>query len=181
MRTRVFVVIAVAALALAGCGDHNLVLKVDVLSYLDAAQRVINVPSVPAVGVEGQVPILDMPINLIEGLDKAAEVKSVTLSLGGSVTVVSGAGSGRFKLYLSEVGTSSTTPVMDVPVTFAAGQPAIVDVTTDGGPDVARLFTRKELQLRVVLDQVNITTAVTDMTVTISKLDAVVISGRKAM
>jgi hypothetical protein len=181
MRTRAFIVIAVAALALAGCGKHNLVLKVDVLSYLDAAQRSFSVPLVPAVGVEGEIPILDMPISLIEGLDEATEVKSVTLSLAGGVSVAGGAGSGHFKLYLSEPGTSSTTPVMDVPVTFSAGHPASIDATTEGGPEVARLFTRKNLQLKVVLDQVQITSTVTDMTVNITKFDAIVIAGRKAL
>jgi hypothetical protein len=181
MRTRAFIVIAVAALALAGCGDRNLVLKVDVLSYLEESQKTFVVPVVPAVGVEGEIPIVDTSINLIEGLDEAAEVKSVTLSLGGGVTVASGSGSGRFRLYLSDPGTPSPAIlVMDVPVTFSAGSPAIISRTTDGGPEVARLFTQKKLQLKVVLDQVNIISTVTNMTVTFTKLDAVVIAGRKA-
>ncbi|TFG89606.1 MAG: hypothetical protein E4H17_00330 [Gemmatimonadales bacterium] len=180
MRTRAFIVIAVAALALAGCGDRNLVLKVDVLSYLEASQRTYNVETVPAVGVEGEIPVLDIPISLIDGLDEAAEVKSVTLSLGGGVTVASGAGSAHLKLYLSEVGAPSRALVMDVPVTFAEGVPAVIDATTAGSQEVARLFTQKNLQLKVVLDQVNITSTVTDMTVTFTKLDAIVVAGRKA-
>ena len=179
MRTRALVVIAVAALALVGCGKHNLVLKVDVLSYLDASQRTFEVATVPAVGVEGEIPILDMPINLIEGLDKAAEVRSVTLSLAGGVSVEGGSGDGHFKLYLSEVGTTSSTPVMDVPVTFSAGSPAVIDVTTAGSAEVARLFAQKSLQLTVVLDHVHITSTVTNMRVAITKFDAIVISGRK--
>jgi hypothetical protein len=180
MRTRALVIVAAAALALAGCGKHNLVLKVDVLSYLDPAQRTFTVATVPAVGVEGEIPVLDMPINLVEGLDEVAEVKSVTLALAGGVSVSAGAGSARLKLYLSEPGTTSSTPVMDVPLAFSAGSPAVIDATTDGGAEVARLFTQKSLQLRVVLENVNITSTVSDMTVTIGKLDAIVISGRKA-
>ena len=182
MRTRAFIVIAVAALALAGCGNRNLVLKVDVLSYLDASQKSFNVPVVPAIGVKGEIPVVDMPISLIEGLDEAAEVKSVALSLGGRVTVAGGAGSGRFKIYLNEVGTTAPpTLVMDVPVTFSAGHPAIINTTTDGGPEVARLFTQKNLQLEVVLGDVWITSTVTDMVVTFTKLEAIVIAGRKAL
>ena len=190
MRTRAFIVIAVAALALAGCGNRNLVLKVDVLSYLEAAQKSFNVPVVPAVGVVGEIPIIEsMPISLIEGLDETAKVKSVTLSLGAGVTVASGSGSAHFKLYLSDEDTVplTTTPVINALVTFSAGAPGIVDATfpdadVDPGEQlrVAELFTHKNLRLAVVLDQVNITSTVTDMTVTITKLDAIVIAGRKA-
>lgn len=191
MRTRAFIVIAVAALALAGCGNHNLVLKVDVLSYLDAAQTTFNVETVPAVGeVPIAIPIIeDMSISLIEGLDDAAKVKSITLSMGMGVTVASGSGSGRFRMYLSDENTPplTTTPVMNAPVEFSAGSPGIVDATfPDADADaaeqlrVAELFTHKNLRLAVVLDEVDITSTVTDMTVTITKFEAVVLAGRKA-
>jgi hypothetical protein len=191
MRTRAFIVIAVAALALAGCGNHNLVLKVDVLTYLDAAQKTFTVETVPAVGdIPIPIPIIeDLPISLIEGLDDAAKVKSVTLSLGAGVTVASGSGSGRFKLYLSDENTDplTTTPVMNELVTFSAVAPGIVDATfPDANVDsdeqlrVAELFTHKNLRLAVVLDEVTITTTVTDMTVTITKFEVVVLAGRKA-
>ena len=184
MRTRAFIVIAVAALALAGCGDRNLVLKVDVLSYLDDSQKTINVAAVPAVGEIGSIPILpDMSINLIKGLDAAAQVRSATLSLGGQVTVESGSGSGKFKLYLSDEDTDplTTQPVMNVPVTFSAGSPAIVDAETAGSLAMAELFTQEKLRLAVVLDSVVIAPpGVTNMTVNITRLEAIVIAGRKA-
>lgn len=179
MRTPVFLVVALAALASAGCGNHNLVLDVDLLSYLDASQRTLHVEAVPPVGVPGEVPILDQSIGLIEGLDQAAAVRSVTLSLAGTISVEAGAGSGRLRLYLSEVGGAPSAPVMDVPVTFAAGSPAVVDVTTEAGPEVARLFAREELQLRAVIADVAITTAVVGMVVNTTRFDAVVIAGRK--
>jgi len=184
MRTRAFIVIAVAALALAGCGDHNLVLKVDVLSYLDDSQKTIHVGDVPAGSLPEPVAIVsDMPISLVDGLNDAAQVRSVTLSLGGQVTVESGSGSGRFKLYLSGEGTNplTTQPVMNVPLTFSAGSPAIVNAETAGSLAVAELFTQKNLHLAMVIDSVVIASpGVTNLTVTTSKLEAVVIAGRKA-
>jgi len=51
MRTRALIVIAAAALALTGCGDHHLVLKVDVLSYLDPALRAVAFGPVPGVPI----------------------------------------------------------------------------------------------------------------------------------
>jgi hypothetical protein len=182
MRTRAFIVIAVAALALAGCGKHNLVLKVDVLSYLDDSQRSFSVEAVPAVGELGTIPIVsDMTIRLIEGLDHAAEARSATLSLGGQVSVDSGSGSGRFRLYLSDGDTPplDSAPVMDVPVTFAAGAPAIINAETAGSPEVARLFTHKDLHLAMALDSVTIVSSVTHMTVTIGKFEVIVLAGRK--
>jgi hypothetical protein len=191
MRTRARIVTAVAALALTGCGNHNLVLKVDILSYLDDSQKVFSAASVPAIGEIGAIPIVgDQTIRLIEGLDGEAQVKSATLSLAGRVTAASGTGSGRFRLYLSDENTPplETVPVIDVPVRFSADAPAIVAAT---GPDsgagadeqqrVARLFTRKELHLAMVLDSVVIVApGVTGLTVNLGKLEAIVIAGRKA-
>ena len=183
MRTRAFIVIAVAALALAGCGNHNLVLKVDVLSYLSAAQKNITVGDVPEGSLPGPVAIVpDMTINLVDGLNDAAKVRSVTLSLGGLVTVGSGSGSGRFKLYMSGEGVDPlTTPsVMNVPVTFSAAQPGVVAVETAGSAAVAELFTQKNLHLAMVLDSLVIAApGVTQMSVTLNKLEAIVIAGRK--
>jgi hypothetical protein len=182
MRTRAFIVIAVAALALAGCGNHKLVLKVDVLSYLDDSQKSIIVGDVPAGSLPEPVPIVsDMTISLIDGLSGATEVQSATLSLGGQVTVASGSGSGKFKLYLSDEGTAplTTQPVMNVPVTFSAGGPAIISETA-GNLAMAELFTQKKLRLAAVIDSVTIASPVTRLTVTISKLEAIVIAGRKA-
>jgi hypothetical protein len=183
MRTRAFIVIAVAALALAGCGNHNLVLKVDVLSYLDASQKVISVGDLPAGSLPAAIPIVpDATINLVDGLSQAAKVQSATLSLGVLVTATSGSGSGHFKLYLSDEDTDplTTDPVMNLPVTFPGdGQPTIG--STDGNLAVAGLFTKKKLRMAVVLDGATIDPGgATGMTVTITKFNAIVIAGRKA-
>lgn len=186
MRTRAYIVIAiaVAALALAGCGNRNLVLKVDILSYLDDSQKNFTVEAVPAVGILGTIPMVsDMTVSLLEGLDDAAQVRSATLSLGGQVTVGSGSGSGKFKLYLCGDGTEplTTVPVMNVPVTFSADSPAIIDASTEGSLAVAELFTQKEFHLAMVIDSVMIDSpGVDSMTVTLSRFEAVVIAGRKA-
>jgi len=184
MRTRAFVVLAVAALALAGCGNHNLVAKVDVLSYLDASQRVTYVGDLPEGSLPEPVPVVsDMVINLVDGLG-AVTAHSVTLSLGGQVTVASGSGSSRLKLYLSDESTPplATVPVMDVPVTFSSAGPAVISAEAACDEAVAELFTHKSLHLAVVLDDVVVASpGVTSMTVTIGKLEAIVLAGRKAI
>jgi hypothetical protein len=65
-------------------------------------------------------------------------------------------------------------------VSTIAGAPAIVDTTTAGSLAVAELFTQKNLHLAMVLDSVSIVSTVTNMTVTISKFEAIVLAGRKA-
>jgi hypothetical protein len=183
MRTRALIVLAVAALALAGCGDHNLVLKVDVLSYFEDAQKNVTVGDVPAGSLPVPVPIVrDTTISLIDGLNDVTKVTSVTLSLGGHLSVASGSGTGRFKVYVSDEGTDplTTAAIMDVPVTFSAAAPANVDATAAGSPAVAELFTHKKLRLAVVLDGATIAApGASGLAVTLSKLDAVVIAGRK--
>ena len=184
MRTPALLLVAIAALGLTGCGDHNLVLRVDVLSYLEDWQRHIVVASVPGGSVPVPVSIVpDTTINLIEGLSGVAKVRSVTISLGGQVTVASGSGSGRFKVYLSDESTDplTTLPVMDVPVQFSAGSPATVNAEAAGDPAVAELFTRPRLRLAVVIDSAMVAPpGASDLTVTLGRLEAVVIAGRKA-
>jgi hypothetical protein len=184
MRTRALIVTAVAALALIGCGAHNLVLKVDVLSYFEAAQRNIVVGDVPPGTLPVPVPIVrDTTISLIDGLNGVAQVRSVTISLGGQVTVASGSGSGRFKLYLSDENTDplTTTPVMDELVQFSATTPGSLNAEAAGNPAVAEIFTHKKLRLAVVLDAATIAApGVSTLAVTLGRLDAIVIAGRKA-
>jgi len=192
MRTRAFIVIAVAALALAGCGDRNLVLKVDMLSYLEESQKAI--PVVPEVipgdippgfiipAFESPVPFLivrDTTISLIDGLSEETKVESAVLGMGVWVTVASGSGSGQFKLYLSDEDTDplTTDAAMTLPVTFP-GAPTIGE--TDG-VKVAELFTKGKLRMAVRLEGVKIAEGgVTGLVVNLTKLDAIVIAGRKA-
>jgi hypothetical protein len=185
MRTRAIILVAVAALALAGCGDHNLVLKVDVLSYLDADQKNVQLGDLPPGAFPVPLPLIpDYTINLVSGLSNAAKVRSVTLALGGQLTAESGSGTARLRLYLSDEATSplTTSPVMDVPVSFAAGSPGTVAAEATCAPDVAQLFMNQKIRLAVVIDSVNVASpGATNVNMVIQRLDAVVIAGRKSL
>jgi hypothetical protein len=185
MRTRALIVLAVAALALMGCGDHNLVLKVDVLSYLDEADKNVQLGSLPAGTLPAPIPLIpDYAINLVSGLSNAAEVRTVTLALGGQLTADSGSGSGRLRLYLSNDATPplTTLPVMDVPVSFAAGSPGTVTAETTCAPDVAKLFMNERIRLAVVIDSVTVAApGATNVVMVLQRLDAIVIAGRKSL
>ena len=92
MRARMLqpTMLAFAAALLAGCGDRNLVVNVDVLSYLDpsATQFAFGpVPPQPGGFASGEVAIVkDAQINLIERPNDLAKTQSVSLTFAAQVT-----------------------------------------------------------------------------------------------
>jgi hypothetical protein len=185
MRPRALALIAAAVLVLPGCGDRHLVIKVDVLSYLDDAQRHVSVAALPPGTLPAPVPVVpDVGINLLEGLGDVAEIQSVTLSFGAQVSAGSGSGTGLLRLYLSGEDTDplTTSPVVDVPIAFAAGAPAVASADVACAPAVAQLFATRRLRLAVVVDSATVAPpGATGVTVTLQRLDAVVIARRKGL
>ena len=185
MRPRALVLVAAAALVLSGCGDRHLVIKVDVLSYLEDAQRHVAIAALPPGTLPAPVPIVpDQSINLLEGLGDVAEVQSVTLSFGAQVSAGSGSGTGLLRLYLSgeDIEPLTTAPVVDVPSAFAAGAPAVANADIACAPEVAQLFATRRLRLAVVVDSATVAPpGATGVTVSLQRLDAIVIAGRKGL
>jgi hypothetical protein len=187
MRTRALIVLAVAALALSGCGDHNLVLKVDVLSYLDPALRAVAfgpVPVAPGGLATGEQALVDdETINLLDGLNSVAEVHSVTIGLAAFAHDSTGSGSDTLRIYASDENTDprSTPPVAELVVALTAGRDTTVDVTVPADSRVAELFVRRKMRLSVTTslrgpesgDPLN-------GRVALRTLEAIVIAGRKA-
>jgi hypothetical protein len=183
MRTRALFLVAVAALALAGCGDHRLVLTVDVLSYLEDSQKSVTIGALPAGTLPAPVPIIDDDtINLISGMGDVAEVQSVTLRLGGLISAATGSGSGRLRLYLSDEQTPplAAVPVLDVPVQFAAGAPDTVSAEAACAPEVAALFMKQKMRMAMVIDSAVVAPpGATGVAMSLQQLEAIVIAGRK--
>ncbi len=187
MRKLAIPILAVAALALAGCGNHNLILKIDLLSYITPADRQVTFPTP---NHTGGVPIAaaivpDETINLLEGLNSAAEVKSVTVTGAVAVSVNPGspAGTGAIRVYLSEatVDPSTTTPLVDQPIALSVGQQTVPIRLDSSNPAVAELFANRQMRLRVVLELSNpSTTADITGSAALTSLEAVVIAGKKA-
>jgi hypothetical protein len=188
MRTRAFLVIAVAALALAGCGDHNLVLKVDVLSYLDPALRATAFGPVPAMSpalVSGEQALVDdETINLLEGLSDVADVQSVSFVLSAFAHDSTGSGADTLRFYVSDANTHplATTPIVEVAVNLVAGRDTTLDLTVPGDSRVAQLFVQRGMRLSVTTslrgpesgDPLN-------GRVELRTIEAIVIAGRKAL
>jgi hypothetical protein len=187
MRTRAFIVIAAAALALTGCGDRNLVLKVDVLSYLDPSLRAVPFGPVPAMSpalVSGEQALVDdESIHLLESLSKVAYVQSVSIVMSAFAHDSTGSGSDTLRFYLSDQNTHplATPPVVQVVVDLAAGRDTTLDVTVPADPRVADLFLQPGMRLSVTTslrgpesgDPLN-------GRVELRTIEAIVLAGRKA-
>jgi hypothetical protein len=187
MRTRASILVATAALLVAGCGDHNLVLRVDVLSYLDPAQRSASfgpVPPAPGGLVTGEQALVDdETINLVDGLSGVADVQSVELTLAVIARDSTGSGVDTLRLYASDENTHplATAPVLQQVVTLSPGVTDTVSVTVAGDRRLAELFVQRLMRISVTHsgrgpesgDALN-------GSVELGTLEAVVIAGRKA-
>jgi len=187
MRTRGLILIVVAALALAGCGDHDLVLNVDVLSYLDPSVRAVHFGPVPAMSpalVSGEQALVDdESIQLLDGLDDVADVRSISIWLSAFAHDSTGSGSDTLRIYASDENTHplTTTPVVETVVNLVAGQDTTLDVTVLADSRVAELFIQRRMRLSVTTslrgpesgDPLN-------GRVELRTIEAIVIAGRKA-
>src|SRR5262245_2196062 len=96
---------ALGVLALAACGDRNLVLKVDVLSYLDPQMTQVAVgpvPPTPGGFVSGEQEVVTQDINLVDGTSSVAAVEGISISMSAEVADSTGSGADTLRLYLSD-------------------------------------------------------------------------------
>ena len=155
MRMRRTLLLTAAAVMLAGCGDRNLVLKVDVLSYTDPASRSTNfgpIPAVPGGFVTPEIAVIDdKHISLLQGLSDAVNITSVTLSLGALAIDVDGSGQATVRIYMSDEQTSpqATAPVLTQVITLSPGQTETVRAVLGDDPRVKALFAGKQLRMSV--------------------------------
>ncbi len=187
MRTarRASLALALAAL-LAGCGDRNLVLSVDILSFLSPSQTQSTIgpmPGVPGGAATGEIPLVDdQQIQLFEGLGDASEVKAVTVTARIESADSTGSGTDTLRVYLTSSADPPTSqpPVLTAVVAMTPGVTDTVTAVLDGSPALADLFTRKLVRLSItnsvrgpdVGETLNARTRLIE-------LQAVVIAGRK--
>jgi hypothetical protein len=178
-------VVLLAALLLAGCGDRRLILKVDVLSFLDPSQTTqsFDVPALISLLWLGERPLVDdMTVNLFEGLSSAADVGSITITASTIWTTSTGSGADTVRVYFSDENTPprSTPPAIMIPVTLVAGRSDTVTVVLGDDPRIARLFGQKRVRMSVT-NSVRGPLLPPDLTGTVrlGALDAVAIATRK--
>jgi hypothetical protein len=155
MRMRRTLLLTAAAVMLAGCGDRRLVLKVDVLSFMDPASRQADfgpIPTFPGGLWTGEIPLIDdQHVSMLQGLNDAADIQSVTLSFGALVIDFDGSGQDTVRIYMSDEQTAprTTAPVLALGMTLSPGQTDTLRAVLGDDPRVASLFASKQMRVSV--------------------------------
>ncbi|TMQ47505.1 MAG: hypothetical protein E6K73_13565 [Candidatus Eisenbacteria bacterium] len=188
MHAHRWILVFAAAGLLAGCGDHSLVLNVDVLSYLDPQQTKATfgpVPSAPEGLYSGEQSIVsDAEINLVGGVSSVTEVHNVSISMSAIACDSTGAGTDTLRIYMSDTNTDPTLtpPVLEVPIVMTPGVTDTTTVEASGDDRLAQLFSGKNLRVAITTalrGPVGLGTQSLNGWVRISALDCVLVAGRK--
>src|SRR5262245_14138780 len=90
-----------------GCGDRSLILKINILSFLDSSQSSVSY-SVPGALPNVTVDVVDQQVNLLPAIDDATDVVSATLDVAVSFDNQTGTATGSLLFYAVP---DDTTPV----------------------------------------------------------------------
>jgi len=190
MRARIQLPTALALVAalLAGCGDRNMVVNVDVLSFIDPSLTRVAfgpVPAVPGGLYTGETALLqNAEVHMIQKPNSLAKVQSVALTIAAVVADSTGSGSDTLRVYMSDSATDPlTTPaVATLPVDLVDGQSDTLNVSVAGDQRVADLFDGTDLRLTVTTAlRGPASGAPLNGRVQLSTLRATVIAGRKGL
>ena len=184
-------IIAMAALGLlAGCGDRHLVLKVDVLSYLDPTLTHAEFGPIPAIpgglSTGEQQLVKDAQINLVDGTTNPADAQSISISMTTIATDSTGSGADTLRLYVSDTNTDplTTPPVAVLPMMLEPGVTDTAHVDLGSDQRVADLFASKKLRITLTNSLRGPDDAVSseplNAKVAITEIEAVMVAGRKS-
>jgi hypothetical protein len=187
IRAAALTAVLTTLMTLAGCGAHQVILNVDVLSFTPSLQQPFTgVPDVPANAppISGTHTVVDkQQINLLSGLGDATTIHDVSFRVQTVANATGGSGSATLRVYLSDTNTDplTTTPILTQQLTFTAGTPDTVTSTIGGNAQLNALFAKKQLQLSIDGTFVGPTSgaALSGASLKFVLLDAVVIAGRK--
>lgn len=148
---RFIALFALFALVLAGCGNKNLILRIDLLSFLSASETQAHYGPIPG-GISDSVTVTSRSISLLPGVRDITSVTSVSVDAAGVFANTTGSGTGQVKIFVSPQGTdpftSDPTPIV-IPVTLAAARTDTVSVTIAGDTRLAALFLSDKAQLGI--------------------------------
>jgi len=143
--------LVLAVLTLAGCGDHSLILNVDILSFLSASETSGHYGPIPG-GVADSVTIVSRSLDLLPGVNDITNVSDVQVTAAAEFANATGSGEATARIYVSAAGTdpftADTTPIV-LPVTLQPGVTDTVTVTVAGDTELAGLFLGDEAELGI--------------------------------
>ena len=155
MRARQILLLAAVAVMLAGCGDRNLVLKVDVLSFVGPASRAVDFGPIPIFPLglwTGEITVIDdQHISMLQGLSDAVAIQTVTVSLNALAIDYTGSGADTIRVYLSDEQTNprATPPVLTLGFALNPGQTDTIRTVLGDDPRVTSLFAAKQMRVSV--------------------------------
>ncbi len=151
---RIAFLFALAGLALgpAGCGDRNMILTVNLLSFIPPADRSGAYGPIPAGLVATSVDLVDQEVTLLPGLSSTVDVESASLRIAMRFENQTGSASGHVRIYLAPSDSTSpfgVPPLADVPVTLAPNDTVQVASEIASSPALAAAFTQVHARLGV--------------------------------
>ena len=170
--------------ALVGCGTHDLILKVDILSFIHELQSPILVPDTPAIqgGIAtGEQNVVASDVNLVSGLGSAGEVKGVSLRLRSVANATTGTATDTLRVYMSTASLPEASPVILQVMNLVAGTPDTVTTLVDNDPRLTALFKNDVVHVRVTTSGRGPSAGanLTGASLRFVALDAVVTAGKK--
>lgn len=162
---------------LAGCGNRNLIMTVDILSFMDPATRQVDYGPIPSGFPNDTIEVFSDSLNLLQGVGDVTRAVAASMDLAASFDNTSGAATGDLLIYLASADSTdpfTTTPFADVPFQLFAGQVTNVSTHVEASAALAEVLThdRAKVGVRVVF---NGTAFPIQGTETLTKLQATVI------
>ncbi len=140
------------ALALAGCGDKSLILRVDILSFLAASDTHAHYGPIPGGLADSVTVTAARSLSLLPGIKDITAVQSVTIDATGVFANTTGSGNGTVKIFLSPSGTdpfTAATTVIVLPVVLAPATNDTVHVSIAGDQQIKDLFVSDKAELGI--------------------------------
>lgn len=182
MRRWLTVVLMLPFLA-AGCGDRNLILTVDLLSFLDPADVSRPYGPIPG-GLTGVTfDVASEEVSLLPGIEDVTEVTTATLAIGASFDNATGTADARFLVFITSADSAdvfSTTPIADIPVALTPGDVTNVSTEVTSTALAEALVQEKvKIGIRVTFDTTASGVTPVQGTETLTLLRATVITTKK--
>jgi hypothetical protein len=140
------------ALVLAGCADGRVIVTVDVMSFIDPADRQVAYGPIPG-GLSGTVQSPVQTFEILDGVGGSTILDSVRVS--GSADVDNATGSGTFiaRIYFDSLATPySGAPAIVVNGTVSPGQNTVVTFDEELSPAARRAFTKPQVFVGVEVE-----------------------------
>lgn len=147
MKRCILFTLVLLLLLMAGCGDKDLILTVDLLSYVDSALLSTDYGPIPSGTPTAVAELVQVEANLLQGIGDATQVKSATLKIGADFANETGSATGSLQVYIASMDTEDPyagDPVADIPITLQPNHTTSVSQEIPSSPELLDVLTSDE-------------------------------------